>query len=215
MKIKVDAFQGFTGGLDSTTSAYLWCKNNPGKTLLLHHCSINKIAVRENRWKFELKAVQDILNSQAFLELPAKIILLHSEIKLDHKANAKINDQNLAAFAGLMEIVESDYEVDTIIQTVSKTDKETLEEETITGTRIKKLREIYLPEVKYINVIENYTREEMLNILPLEIVKMLHFCQGRYNKITDPDYRGERYSCGECYSCKKTIKYIQNRIDNT
>lgn len=205
MKKKFGALVNLSGGLDSTYCAWKWMKENPSKTLLIHHCLIHKIKERIPRHDFEHEAYKRVLQSFRSLGLN-NFEAFESEFKIDLGARSRLNDQILVGFMAMAHITDSGLLVKDYIISVSKEDIQ-MHGHTSSGQlrrqRLQEMRKVFRKDLNYLYPIKNMMREEMINALPKEILKEIYFCQGLNAKTSEP--------CGECDTCRCTVGLLTKR----
>jgi len=190
--MKITTLINFSGGMDSTYTLYHWLKENPNEKILVHH--INLLHKKEDRVDAEKKAVRNIFQ---YLRSKGLKNYEYHESSFDYGSLPRISVKDIqivAFFTGIILKTPQWKDIDKIL--ISWHKGEVDREDIRKGFKVKKMLKDGLmidplPEILF--PIENLSREEMAENMPLELLKMAHSCR-------KPMYYR---NCGICKTCKE------------
>ncbi len=195
----IDTILPLSGGLDSTYCMYKYLKENPDKTLLVHHVKMRNY---EGRLKCELTAVNAILN---WFKKNNMQNFKYIESGFDYGDIKYVNH----------DVVTIGYVTGTILRHPKKRTVKTvisptcLEESKGYGSPTSALTLRHKRKLDIINIaadrndiklsypILDVAKGDIKNLLPKELYSLCWYCR-------KPDANGN--SCGRCHTCKRVIK---------
>jgi 7-cyano-7-deazaguanine synthase in queuosine biosynthesis len=187
----------FSGGQDSTYTAYHWLKNNPHEKLLLHHITL--IHRAEPRANNENKAVKKIL--QYFNENRLTNYVYHSST-FDYGTLPRISIKDIqicSLFTGIILRTPQWQTINKLILSWHKGEVNAPEIER--GFRVKKMLTALEVDrdIDFLFPIENMTRKEMAENMPKELMQMIHNCRKPIGIMP-------------CKRCKTCLEMIQSGL---
>lgn len=199
---KITTLLHFSGGQDSTYVAYKWLKNNPDETIILHH--VNLYHKAENRLVQEKKAVKKIL--EYFRQNGLSNFMYHeSSFSYGNLPRITVKDiQIVSVFSAIILKTERYKSISRLLLAWHK--GEVNREDIKKGFRVRKMLEALEIDrsIDFVFPIENTTRKEMFDDMPLSLTKLVWSCRKPENNN----------HCGKCKTClelKKSniFKYFQ------
>lgn len=199
---KITTLLHFSGGQDSTYVAYKWLKNNPDEVIVLHH--VNLYHKAENRLVQEKKAVKNILDYFRRNGL-TNFIYHESSFSYGDLPRTPIKDiQIVSMFSAIIFKTAIYQSIDKLLLSWHK--GEVNREDIKKGFRVRKMLEALEVDrdIDFVFPIENTTRREMFDNMPLCLTKLVWSCRKPKNNK----------HCGKCKTClelKKNniFKYFQ------
>ena len=191
--MKFDALIFLSGGMDSTYCAWKWMKDNPEKTLLIHHIDLVN---HEGRARLEARAVENIL--RWFTKSGLKNFK-YTETHVNYKTLPGFPyDIELAGF--FQALILRKHEISEVIICASSHDLGLPGYENRAKRRYDIIKAMVPPETKlnYVYPIIEMDRTEVIQGLPVDLRKMTWFC--RRPRSGQP--------CRECATCKETLPYL-------
>lgn len=190
----MDTLLNFSGGLDSTYCLYHILKNNPDKTLLVHHCSIIN---HEGRHRVELNAVQRILGWM--------VSNGYKNFKFIHTTydygNLKyiVKDKEVIGFqTGVILRAPRNQSVNKVVISSSSEDISNTEYyKKSEKVRMDVISAVAQRPVEYVYPIEKMSRVQMMAMLPRSLWNLVWYCR-------TPLPNGK--TCNRCKTCKQVAR---------
>lgn len=194
----IDTILPFSGGVDSTYCLWKYLKDNPNKTLLVHHVNMKN---KQGRMEYEKKAVHSILEwlqnnglgNFKFIESGfdyGNISILHHDIVI-------------IAFTTAVILRSPQYKnVTTVIATSNKEESSGQSIEYLENTAKRKIRLKTLHNVaernniKVIYPIYNTPKQQLIAEMPTELFELCWYCRTPRNGKP----------CGNCFTCRRVNK---------
>lgn len=198
----MDTLLNFSGGLDSTYTLWHYLKNNPEKTLLVHHCNWQTVFKRHEQ---ESRAVKDVLN---WLSENGMDNYEYIETTVDiRELGVKPVDHQMIAFLTGIILLNPKYK--TIKYSILSTPKDEPErlgksinriwQDAAEIRRMPSLTVNKKPrDIKVVQPIKDKYKSELIAELPQELLELYFSC--RTPKQGEP--------CGKCHTCKQINRSV-------
>ena len=181
----MDSFLNLSGGIDSTLCMYHYLRENPDKTLLVHHCHMQNV---EGRKEVETKAVADVL---AWLQAEGLTNYEYLETHFDSGTTGYgIYDHELFAFlAGMVLRRRVRHSVHRIIVPFIKVDVHTPDRD----VRYMRVLRSMIPRrrMDLVTPLIHMTKEQVIRALPRDLLVLTWYCRRPQQGST----------CGVCRTC--------------
>ncbi|UNC92709.1 7-cyano-7-deazaguanine synthase [Candidatus Contubernalis alkaliaceticus] len=188
----MDTLINFSGGVDSTYTAFEFLRNNPEDKLLLHHINlISPEAVR--RHKKESIAVNNILN---WFKQNKLNNFEYLETTFDYKSfGYTIKDVVIVMFiTGVMLKNPKRNNIKKIIMPNNKNDFSRKDYENMELTRFKVFKDMVDRDIEFIFPIKEISKFEITQSLPKDLFDLTWYCRR-------PLRNGK--PCGKCGTCEE------------
>lgn len=191
--MKMDTLLNFSGGLDSTYCLYKYLKDNPQKTLLVHHCHL---VTKQGRANLETKAVANILkwckdNGLSNFE--------YRQTTFNYGSLNRVLDVQVIYFLTGIIMRQPQYKssIRYYISCLPKDELQRLGEETLQGIwdRANTILSATAPEadLETVYMMKDKTKAQIVAEMPKSLTRLAWSC--RQPKNNQP--------CGKCHTCKQ------------
>ena len=202
-----DLLINFSGGIDSTSVAYNWLKNNPDKKALLHHCVVRMHPDRHRHEK-ELAAVERV--TRWFREHGLVNFDLYTTVYDALEVGGVVADQTVVTFVTCSFLANRRAPV----YSKAKKPRVTCSSWAINRSKTdvtypgfwgrnsahQKLISLFgLSDITFVYPNSKLTREQVIKSIPRELLGLTWFCQSN---------REREEPCGKCWTCRRTLRYL-------
>jgi 7-cyano-7-deazaguanine synthase in queuosine biosynthesis len=183
-----------SGGIDSTAVCYKLLKENTNQRFLIYHCNFRDY---QHRHDYEKLAVNKIIRYFKENNLN-NFDYINSDFSYGN-INAIVQDIELWGFFMGLILRGKSYDIENISICASKFDLQQGEEyEARSRRRYNVIKALLEYEPVYTFPIKDLTREDLIKLLPKNLLEMTWFCR-RPN---------DGRPCGKCKTCVNTLPYL-------
>jgi len=191
----MDSIMAFSGGVDSVYVLYKYMKDNPNKTILIHHVRLKN---HQGRMEYELRAVKDVLRWMDKHGYRLRYKYIESGMDYGNIKNIHYDITSVACFTGII-LKNSIYKnIKYVICTPNKEESQGKELEEVKNTNKRVTRDNVIKllsgreDLEIIYPIYNIPKDDIINDMPKDLFELCWYCR-------KPTKDGK--PCGVCFTC--------------